>query len=265
MQKIITLTTDFGFGEYVAAMKGAILKINSEATIIDISHAIFPQNVLEGAYVLYTTVPYFPYAVHIGVVDPGVGTKRKALIFECKNCIMVGPDNGLFAPCAKRMGLKKIYKIVNKDYFLNHVSGTFHGRDIFAPCAAHISKGVSISEIAEEIKGYVDMKVKFHEKRDNMLIGKVIHIDRFGNLITSLAEEIIMEYFDFGTTLEIELLEKRKRIKKYMKLLKSYGFVKGREFIATISSSGFFEVAANQENAAKLLKMGPYTEIRITI
>ncbi len=265
MQKIITLTTDFGLGEYVAAMKGVIFTINPDAKIVDISHTISPQNVLVGAYVLYTTVPYFPSAIHIGVVDPGVGTERKGLIFECNNCIMVGPDNGLLVPCAKKMGVKKVHKIINKDYFLDSVSDTFHGRDIFAPVASHLSMGVNIEEIGEPIDKYVDLKLKYHVEHDNLLEGKVVYVDRFGNIITSLAREIIMDHFSFGKTLEIELVSKKKRTKKNVKLLKSYSFEKEGELLATISSSGFFEIAANQGNAGELLGIGLDAEIRIKI
>jgi S-adenosylmethionine hydrolase len=265
MQKIITLTTDFGLSEYVAAIKGVILTINPDAKIVDISHSISPQNILEGAYVLYSTVPYFPSAVNIGVVDPGVGTERKGLIFECNHCILVGPDNGLLVPCAKKMGLKRTYSIINKDYFLDSVSDTFHGRDIFAPVASHISMGVDIEEIGEQIDEYVDLILKYHVEHDNLLDGRVVYVDRFGNIITSLAREIIMDHFSFGKTLEIELVSKKKRIKKNVKLLKSYSFEKEGELLATISSSGFFEIAANQKNASELLGIGVDADIRIKI
>jgi S-adenosylmethionine hydrolase len=265
MQKIITLTTDFGLGEYVAAMKGVILTINPDAKIVDISHSITPQNILEGAYVLYSTVPYFPSAIHIGVVDPGVGTERKGLIFECEGGILVGPDNGLLVPCARKMGVKKAHNIINKDYFLDSVSDTFHGRDIFAPVGAHISIGADIEEIGEQIDEYVDLKLKYHVEHDKMLEGKVIYLDRFGNLITSLASEIIMDHFSFGKTMEIELVSKNNRIRKSVKLLKSYGFGETKGLLATISSSGFFEIAANQGNASELLDIRSGSEIKIKI
>jgi S-adenosylmethionine hydrolase len=265
MQKIITLTTDFGFGEYVAAMKGVVLTINPDVKIVDISHTISPQSVLEGAYVMYSTVPYFPFAIHIGVVDPGVGTKRNGLIFECEDCILVGPDNGLLVPCARKMGIKKVYKIINNDYYLNSVSDTFHGRDIFAPVGAHISMGTDIKEIGEQIDEYVDLRLKYHVEHENMLEGKVIYVDRFGNLITSLAREIIMDHFNFGKTMEIELESKKKRLKKNIKFLKSYGFGETNELLATISSSDFLEIAANQGNASELFGVGLDGEIVIRI
>jgi S-adenosylmethionine hydrolase len=265
MQKIITLTTDFGLSEYTAAMKGVILAINPDAKIVDISHSITPQNILEGAYVLYSTVLYFPSAIHVGVVDPGVGTERKCLIVECEDCIFVGPDNGLFVPCARKMGLKKVYKIINSHYLLESVSDTFHGRDIFAPVAAHISMGTDIEDIGEQIDEYVDLNLEYHVEHEKMLEGRVIYVDRFGNIITSLAREIIMDNFSFGETMEIEFISKNESIKMNVKLLQSYGFGEKKDLLATISSSGFLEIATNQGSASNLLGVGPDAEIRIRL
>lgn len=265
MQNVITLTTDFGLSEYVAAMKGVILTINPDARIVDISHTISPQGIIEGAYVLYSTASYFPRAVHVGVVDPGVGTERIGLVLECENCYLVGPDNGLLIPCAIKMGLKRAFRISDQKYLLKEVTDTFHGRDIFAPVAAHISKGVSISEIGEEIEEYVELHLKHHVKHDDMLEGNIIFVDRFGNMITSLDKEIISECFDFGSLLKIELVNKDNRIKKEMNFLKSYGFGEKGELITTISSSGFFEIAVNQGSAKDTLgaKQGDLIRIKI--
>lgn len=154
MNNLITLTTDFGLGEYTAAMKGVILGINSQGKIIDINHKITAQNIKEAAYVMYSAVPYFPWAVHVGVVDPGVGTDRKGIVIQCENGLLVGPDNGLLIPCARKLGIRKIYEISNKKYMNDVISNTFHGRDIFAPAAAYLSIGISAEEMGEEISDF---------------------------------------------------------------------------------------------------------------
>lgn len=263
MQKVITLTTDFGWSEYVAAMKGVILSLNSDARIIDITHSIKPQNVLEGAYVLYSVAPYFSNAVHVGVVDPGVGTERAGLLIQCEGGFLVGPDNGLLLPCARRMGLKKIFKITNQSYFLDEVSDTFHGRDIFAPVAAHITNGVDAQEIGEVIDEFVDLELEYHVEQDDILEGKIIFVDSFGNLISSLPKEIIEKHLEFGDNVEIELRGDVERINKKIRFLKSYAFGEEGELIATISSSGFFEISQNHGNAQKFLNVEVGTKVKL--
>ncbi len=253
MRKVITLTTDFGWGEYVAAMKGVILSITLDARIIDITHTIKPQNVAEGAYILYSTAPYFTDTIHVGVVDPGVGTERAGLIIECDNGFLVGPDNGLLMPCARRLKLKKAYKITNQSYFLDPVSDTFHGRDIFAPVAAHLSKGVDSKEIGTPIDDYVDLRLEYHVEEDNTLKGSIIFVDSFGNLITSLTKAIIEKHLSFGDTVAIEIQSKAETIKKEMRFLRSYAFGEKRELLATISSSGFLEISCNIGSAQEIL------------
>src|SRR3989449_163896 len=130
---IVTLTTDFGAGEYIGAMKGAILTVNPEATVVDVDHSIRAHDIRHGAYVLYSAVPYYPFAAHVGVVDPGVGTKRRAIVCVCEGAFLVGPDNGLLVPAARRLGLKEVREITNRKLGRPELSDTFHGRDLFAP------------------------------------------------------------------------------------------------------------------------------------
>ena len=263
MQKTITLTTDFGWSEYVAAMKGVILSINPDARIIDITHSIKPQNILEGAYVLYSVAPYFSNAVHVGVVDPGVGSERAGLLIQYEEGLLIGPDNGLLIPCAKKLGMKKVFRLTNKTYFSDSVSDTFHGRDIFAPVAAHISKGVDAHEIGEVIDEFVDLKLEYHVEKDNVMEGKIIFVDSFGNLITSLPKEIIEKHLEFGDDLEIDLRGKVEGIKKKVRFLRSYAFRDEGELIATISSSGFFEISQNQGNAQKFFNVEVGSEVKL--
>jgi len=146
MSAIVTLTTDFGAGEYIGAMKGAILTVDPEATIVDIDHSIRPHDIRHGAYVLYAAVPYYPFAAHVGVVDPGVGTKRRAIVCVCEGAFLVGPDNGLLIPAARRLGLKEVREITNRKLGRPELSDTFHGRDLFAPVAAHLMSGTKVKE-----------------------------------------------------------------------------------------------------------------------
>jgi S-adenosylmethionine hydrolase len=265
MKNLITLSTDFGLGEYVAAMKGVIMQINPKARIVDITHLIRRQNLIEGAYVLFSTASYFPNAVHVGVVDPGVGTSRWGLLIECERGILVGPDNGLLLPCARKLGLKKVFKLSNSRYFLKPVSNTFHGRDIFAPVAAHLTKGIKSNEIGEEWNEYQNLKLEYHEKQNGKLKGKILFIDRFGNLITSIPKEIIDKYLTFGDEVKIEFAGITNSVIKKVRFVKTYGKEEPGNLLATISSSGFLEISSNMGSALELIKVAPIVEILIGI
>ncbi|MDI6708995.1 MAG: S-adenosyl-l-methionine hydroxide adenosyltransferase family protein [Candidatus Thermoplasmatota archaeon] len=245
---MITLTTDIGW-EYAAQMKGVILSINPKVRIVDISHSITPQNILEGAFVLYTAIPRFPKAIHIAIVDPGVGTERRGLIVVCKNSILVGPDNGLLIPCANKLGLKKVCWITNKKYCLKKISNIFHGRDIFAPVAAYLSLGIKPSEIGIQIKDY--KKLDFGEPKETRekIEGKIIFIDRFGNLITNIPSEKITKIFKYGDRIQLRINNKTLT----PKFLRSYGYSKEHEILATISSSDLLEVSYNKGRANDVL------------
>lgn len=265
MYNIITLTTDFGWSEYVAALKGVILSINPDVRIIDISHGIEPQNVVGGAYVLYITAPHFPHAVHVGVVDPGVGTERAGLVIACEKGVLIGPDNGLLLPCARTLGLRQIYKITSRRYFQKEISNTFHGRDVFAPVAALLSKGADLDDIGVEVDEYVDISLKYHVESEGYIEGRVIHVDRFGNLVTSITKEAVQKHHDFGDTLSIEYDGKIDVIKKKLHLLPSYGHAPKGDLLATISSSDFFEIGCNQCSAHKVLNLDCGDKIRVKI
>lgn len=245
---MITLTTDIGW-EYAAQMKAVILSINPTERIIDISHSISTHNILEGAFVLYKTVTHFPFAVNIGVVDPGVGTERRGIIVDCKRGVMVGPDNGLLIPAAMELGLKSVYEITNSKYFLNEVSDTFHGRDIFAPVAAHLSKGIEPKEIGVEIKKYKDIDFGKVQTKKNIIEGKVIFIDRFGNVVTNIPRNVISSVFKYGDSIEIGINGKT----FMLKFLKCYGYVEEGEALATISSFELFEISCNKKRANEVL------------
>lgn len=258
---IITLTTDFGLTEYPAAMKGVILAINQKARIIDITHSILSQNILQGAFMLYSVVDYFPKAIHIGVVDPGVGTARAGLIFACKKGVLIGPDNGLLVPAAERLGIKLVVKITNFGYCLEEISDTFHGRDIFAPIAAYISKGISIENLGETVNKYVQLNLFDIQDDKQQITGKVLNIDNFGNIITNLPKQIIKKYFKIDEILNITQSSGQPPWKLPFKT--TYGAVAKGKIMATISSSGLLELAGNQCSVNEKLNLNISDEIII--
>ena len=234
---IITLTTDIGW-EYAAEMKGKIFSINPEAKIVDITHNVMPQNIMQGAFIMYSTAPHFKNAIHIGVVDPGVGTPRKAIIVECNHSYFIGPDNGLLIPAAKKIGIKRIYEIEKK----RDVSEVFHGRDIFAPIAAHLSLGRKAKEFGEEIGEFVNLEFEEAIKIGNTTKGKILFIDKFGNIITNIEQSLIEKE---------EFCVKIGEVEEKVHLRPSYGYVKRGEIVAVISSCDFLEIAKREGDASR--------------
>jgi len=254
LNSIITLTTDFGLADpYVAEMKGVILKINPDAKIVDISHQIQKFNVRMGAYVLASAAPYFPEGtIHVVVVDPGVGTKRKPILIEAGSGFFVGPDNGVLALAAKKQGVKHVYEITNPKFMLPKLSVTFHGRDIFAPAAAFLSKGVSPSEFGREIRKIVMPKFAKIVRKGNMLTGEVIHVDSFGNIVTNFTEKEL-KWAGAKDALKIKLKESELNLK----LCKSYAEVEPQKPLAIIGSHDFLEISVNQGSAAETFNVKP--------
>jgi S-adenosylmethionine hydrolase len=246
--KIITLTTDFGLKDpYAAEMKAVILGISPKAKIVDITHQIKKFNIRMGAYTLAAACPYFPKGtIHMAVIDPGVGTKRKAILIQTKNAHFVGPDNGVLALAAKSQGVKQFYKIENPKFMLKRISNTFHGRDIFAPAAAHLANGVSPPEFGREIRKIVMPKFAKTTKTKTTLTGEIIHIDGFGNIITNLREK---DCELMGTKKTVKLKLKNAVLK--LKLCKAYSEVKAQQPLAIIGSHNFLEISINQGNAAE--------------
>jgi S-adenosylmethionine hydrolase len=189
---VITLSTDFGDESgYVGVMKGVILNINSNCQIIDITHQISPQNIEEAAFLLQYAYSYFPaHSIHVVVVDPGVGSERKPILVETDRYCFVGPDNGVFSFVFSMEGFRKVWEITNERYFLPEVSSTFHGRDIFAPVAAHLSLGVPARELGKELKDFVMLKDLQPKVFTGMIKAKVLCIDHFGNLVTNISENL---------------------------------------------------------------------------
>jgi len=205
MAHIVTLTTDFGPGEYVGAMKGVVLSLDPDAVLVDIDHYVRPHDVRHGAYVMYGAVPHFPFAVHVGVVDPGVGTARRGIVAVCEGAFLVGPDNGLLIPAARRLGLKEVRHIANRDLGLPNPSDTFHGRDLFAPLAARLLTGTKVKEVGPAVKDFTDFDFGSAKKVGRGHEGTVITHDRFGNVVTNLPRSLVERAWKVGTGLSVTI------------------------------------------------------------
>ena len=194
--RVITLLTDFGDRDaYVGIMKGVIAGINPLTNIIDICHSIPPQDIFKGAYLLYTSYKYFPRGtIHVAVVDPGVGSKRDIVCAETQDYLFLAPNNGLLSFIVREEKPKCIIRVTNNKYFLSSPSSTFHGRDIFAPVAAHLSLGIKPQQLGIKIDQLEQLDIpKPVYKKTGQLEGQIIYIDQFGNLITNVTREHIAQ------------------------------------------------------------------------
>ncbi len=262
MASIITLTTDFGRRDpWVGAVKGVILSINPEATIVDISHGISPQKIIEGSFVLSRASPYYPEGtIHVAVVDPGVGTERRPVLIETERYFFIGPDNGLFTRVISSEKINQVIELDNSDYFLKDVSATFHARDVFAPVAAHLSLGVKPSELGTVMEEPLTLDLPKAEVSSDIIRGEVLYIDSFGNLITNIGESDISAIQEHGD-IDIDI-----RWRTIHGLVESYTDGEpGRNAVALIGSSGFLEIAAFNDNAAAALdvSVGEKVDIRL--
>lgn len=249
---IITLTSDFGLKDpYVAEMKAVILGINRKATVVDLTHEIEKFNIRMGAYMLASASPYFPKGtIHVAVVDPSVGTKRHPILIQTKKSFYVGPDNGVLILAAKNEGIQHIYKIANRKLMLPKVSNTFHGRDMFAPAAAHLSSGIPPEEFGPEIHKVLTPDFAKVTKRKNLFMGEVMHVDGFGNIITNISEN------DLKTMkIKHKVNVKLKNARLELKLCKAYAEVEQKQPLAIIGSHNFLEISINQGDAATFFKV----------
>jgi S-adenosylmethionine hydrolase len=238
---IITLATDFGCCDgFPAVMHGVILSINSYARIVDISHAISPGNIAHGAYLLMTVPQYFPAgAIHVAVIDPGVGTSRQILAAQVQNHVYIAPDNGLLGYVLHRHPDAEVRYVENAGLWLPNPSSTFHGRDIMAPTAAHLSKGIPFSSVGPVANFWEPAPFPPPLNRENGLQGHIIHIDHFGNLVTNLPGDL-----EGVIRIGNHRLENRVRT-----------FADGGPGIPVVlaGSSGWLEIAVNHDSAAKIL------------
>jgi S-adenosylmethionine hydrolase len=273
MGTIITLTTDFGLADaYVAAMKGVILSINPEANIVDICHTIKPQNIAEAAFVLSTAYPFFPRGtIHVVVVDPGVGTERRAIILKTPTACFVAPDNGVLNYVVQEYLVKprvaasqhlaelgpglEAVAITKPKYWRSPVGDTFHGRDIFAPVAARLSLGQPPLEFGEKITNLTVLPIpKPHKGANSSLVGHILHIDSFGNLITNVNRH------DLPEARETITVEVGGRLIKGL----SRTYAEGQGLLTLTGSSDYLEISLKEGNASAYLNAKVGDEVKIT-
>ncbi|AXJ00337.1 hypothetical protein CYPRO_1072 [Cyclonatronum proteinivorum] len=254
---LITLTTDFGYQDYyTAAMKAAILRINPQARMIDISHALPPQDIMAGAWVLKNAAFDFPPGtVHLCVVDPGVGSDRRPLICEIEGHFFVGPDNGLFPLTASGKNLRA-REIQNQDFMRKPVSNTFHGRDIFAPAAAYLSTGTPPEAFGPVVEKPVYYRWAEPIADQEGVQGWVSHIDTYGNLITNIPQNLLPENGNPGVKIYAgsAILDAVEHC---------YSSVTEGEPLALIGSSGMLEISVRDGNAAEMLSARKGTVVSV--
>jgi S-adenosylmethionine hydrolase len=254
---IITLITDFGTADhFVGAMKGVILSINPRASVIDITHDIKTGDIRQAAFCLSHCYDYFPGGtIHVCIVDPGVGTDRRAILIETDTYAFIAPDNGCCTFILNRHTSARVYTLENKQYFLPRVSHTFHGRDIFAPAAAWLSNKLPPGRFGNRISDPMTFDVPHPVRTDKDSIqGEVAYIDKFGNLITTISEEYLDRERKKSPDRDLEIRIKGKKIAAFGK---SYAAADPGKLLGLIGSTGYLEIAANLESAKRKLGAEP--------
>jgi len=254
---VITLTTDFGTRDtYVAEMKGVILSMTRDVHVVDITHEIAPHDILEGALALEAAAPRFPAAtIHVAVVDPGVGTARRALAVAARDQLFVGPDNGLFTPFLATDVRWHAFELSAPEFRAATVSRTFHGRDIFAPAAAHLARGVEPSRLGAAVTDPVRLTWPEVRVDRGRVGGAVVHVDRFGNLVTSIRAEAI---FPLGPGATVRVAGKS------LRLVQAYGDLRRGYPGALVGSTNRLEIAVNAGSAARALRAGRGTRVVVS-
>jgi S-adenosyl-L-methionine hydrolase (adenosine-forming) len=262
--RIVTFTSDFGLQDhFVGVMHGVVLKLNPQATVVDICHAAASYDVLDGAWTIAQAYRFFPpRTVHVVVVDPGVGSERRPIIVETDDYIFVAPDNGVLSLVEAREKRFVVRHVTAEQYFLHPVSQTFHGRDIFAPVAGWLSQGVPPAEFGPEISDHVHLALpQVEQVGENSWRGVVLKIDKFGNLITNIDESGAPELFH-SRPASISILVAGQTITR---LCRSYAEGADDEIFAIVGSSGYLEVAAKQASAAEKLVASVGTPIGVVV
>jgi len=262
----VTLTTDFGTADsYVAEMKAVILSLCPEAVLVDITHEVERFNIRMGAYLLARSAWLFPRGtVHLAVVDPGVGGGRKPLILETPSAFFVGPDNGLLTAAAKRQGISHAYQIRKEYCWPSKVSETFHGRDLFAPAAGHLAAGKPPSSLGVEVSTYVESAFPSPKISGRIVEGEVIHVDRFGNLVTNIDRKLPeTRGLRFGSAIRIQA-GKIQHPRK-VRFAETYSQAARGELLLTVGSGGFLEVSVNQGDASKRLGLKAGGKIKLLL
>ena len=261
----ITFLSDFGLqDDFVGTCHGVIKRIAPEAEIIDITHGILPQHILQGALVLANTLPYMPHGVHLAVVDPGVGGIRRALAIRSGGSrTLVGPDNGLLVPAAEKLGgIESVHQLTNPEYALDSVSRTFHGRDVFAPAAAYLASGVALTELGPPIDPDALARIDLPrpEVGENRIRATVLYVDRFGNMQLNLTREHLQQAeLVPGMTVEVEIALER----YFAVVARTYADARPGDILIYEDSYRNIALAINGGNAAQMFGAQPGQDVRI--
>ena len=264
---LITFLTDFGLeDDFVGTCHGVMKRIAPEVEIIDITHGIEPHGVLQGAIVLANTLPYLPQGVHLAVVDPGVGSDRRSVALRGGDGrLYVGPDNGLLVPAAEKLGgIEAVHEITNREYALEPVSATFHGRDIFSPAAAHLASGLALEELGPEIEGdtLTRLEVPKPEVTDRTIRACCLYVDRFGNMQLNLTRQHLAQLgIEPGQQVELELAMER----YYAVAARTFTDARGGEIILYEDAYENIAIAISGGSAADTLSAQPGVNVRIRV
>jgi S-adenosyl-L-methionine hydrolase (adenosine-forming) len=258
---IITLTTDFGVQDtFVGAMKGVMVGIAPNAAIVDLCHHIPAQDILAGALALQACDAFPDGAIHVAVVDPEVGTRRSAIAIRTRRRFFVGPDNGIFTAVLEKDPPIEMVRLTNADYFRRPICSTFHARDIFAPVAAHIASGVRLSELGEHLKSLRRISIPTPGIMCGDLVGEVLRVDRFGNLITNIRRSSIEAWAGGVDRTTVRIFLGPARI---LGIDRTYADVEPGTLVAYFGSDGFLEVACRNSDAARALGVERGEEVRL--
>jgi S-adenosylmethionine hydrolase len=262
---VITFLSDFGLGDdFVGTCHGVMKQIAPDADLIDITHGIEPQSVLQGALVLANTLPYMPVGVHMAVVDPEVGTPRRALVIRARDGrLLVGPDNGLLIPAAEQLGgIVAAYEITNREYALSPVSPTFHGRDIFSPACAHLTRGLDPSELgaAVEVGSLVRLQIPEPEIGERRVRATCLYVDRFGNVQLNVhADQVERLGIVPGKRVEVELAMDQ----FYALAARAFAEARSGDIILYEDAYRNIALAITRGNAAQTFGIHPGMEVRL--
>jgi S-adenosyl-L-methionine hydrolase (adenosine-forming) len=259
---IITLTTDYGTNDHlVGVMKGVILSINPEVNVVDITHGVLPHDLLDGALTIAQAYKYFPpKTVHVVVVDPGVGTERRPILVASDQHYFVAPDNGVLSSVYDQTEALYVWQIISEHYFRQPVSNTFHGRDVFAPVAAWLTKSWQTSAFGEQITDFVRFGMPKPKAAGNTMKGIVLRVDQFGNLVTNFKAEDVpaLAAGDGKCTIKAGSAV-------ITKVVPTFAAGANGEVVGVMGSGGYLEICVNKSSASRALGIGRGAEVTVEI
>lgn len=256
---VISLLTDFGLDDnYVGVMKAVILNIDPKAKILDLAHNVERHNITEAAFLLKGSFKYFPKkTLFLVIVDPGVGSRRKAIIVKTEDYVFIGPDNGVLSLALNQVKIEKIIEITNKRYFLKPVSDTFHGRDIFSPVAGFLSGGIPIEEFGRKIEKLKSLNLPKVDIKDGLLRGEIIYVDHFGNLVTNIERD---SFYDFINNRKFRIHFKKE---VFERINKSYTQTDIGKPLVIWGSFGNLEISVNRTSAKDYFRVKKGEPVKI--